>query len=118
MDFGATVLWMGLIFSLSTATFSSAQTEPFITSLCSKVMPWFAPLSIPTADLLIRKAAHFSEYFIFGILVFNLLNKRSGLTPVSQISLTIPLGIIYAISDELHQSFVPKSNCQRDRCHA
>jgi len=100
-------LWMGLIFSLSTATFSSAQTEPFITSLCSKVMPWFAALSIETADLLIRKAAHFSEYFIFGILVSHLLNKRSSLTPVSQIFLTIPLGIIYAISDELHQSFVP-----------
>jgi len=107
MDFGAVVLWMGLIFGLSTATFSSAQTEPFITSLYSLVMPWFAALSIETADLLIRKLAHFSEYFIFGVLVSLVLQKRSALMTVRQISLAIPLGIIYAISDELHQSFVP-----------
>jgi VanZ family protein len=107
MDFGATVLWMGLIFSLSTASFSSAQTEPFITSLYSHVMPLFAALSIETADLLIRKLAHLSEYFIFGIMVSHALRKRSGLTTVNQISLAIPLGIIYAISDEWHQSFVP-----------
>lgn len=107
MDFGAIVLWMGLIFSLSTATFSSAQTEPLITSLYSHVMPWFAALSIETADLLIRKLAHLSEYFIFGFLVSHVLQKRSALMSVRQISLAIPLGIIYAISDELHQSFVP-----------
>jgi VanZ family protein len=107
MDFAVTVLWMGLIFSLSTATFSSAQTEPFIASLCSKLMPWFAVLNIETAELLIRKMAHLSEYFIFGIIITHLLKKRSGLTPISQIFLVVPFGITYAISDELHQSFVP-----------
>jgi VanZ family protein len=107
MDFGAIVLWMGLIFSLSTATFSSAQTEALITSLYSQLMPSFAALSIETADLLIRKLAHLSEYFIFGFLVSYVLQKRSALMSVRQISLAIPLGIIYAISDELHQSFVP-----------
>jgi VanZ family protein len=107
MDFGAIVLWIGLIFSLSTASFSSAQTEPFITSLYSHVMPWFGALRIETADLLIRKLAHLSEYFIFGIMVSYVLRKRSGLTTVNQISLAIPFGIVYAISDEWHQSFVP-----------
>src|SRR5690348_4673372 len=107
MDFGATLLWMGLIFSLSTASFSSAQTEPFITSLYSHGMPWFAALSVETADLLIRKLAHVSEYFIFGMMVSYVLRKRSGLTTVNQISLAISLGIVYAISDEWHQSFVP-----------
>jgi VanZ family protein len=107
VDFGAIVLWMGLIFSLSTATFSSAQTEPLITSLYSQVMPRFAALSIETADLLIRKLAHLSEYFIFGFLVSHVLQKRSGLMSVRQIPLAITFGIIYAISDELHQSFVP-----------
>ena len=97
----------GLIFSLSTATFSSAQTEALITSLYSQLMPWFAALSIETADLLIRKLAHLSEYFIFRFLVSHVLQKRSALMSVRQISVAIPLGIIYAISDELHQSFVP-----------
>jgi VanZ family protein len=70
-------------------------------------MPWFAALSVETADLLIRKLAHVSEYFIFGMMVSYVLRKRSGLTTVNQISLAISLGIVYAISDEWHQSFVP-----------
>jgi VanZ family protein len=98
---------MGLMFGLSTDSFSSAHTEPFTTSLFSMFMPWFGALSIETADLLIRKTAHLSEYFIFGILLAHLLKKRSGLSTNSQIILAIPFGIVYAISDEWHQSFVP-----------
>lgn len=107
MDFGAIVLWMGLIFSLSTASFSSAQTEALIVSLYSRGMPWLAAISLETADLLIRKMAHLSEYFILGILVTHILQKRSARPAASRMFLAIPLGIIYAIGDEWHQSFVP-----------
>jgi len=107
MDVGAIVLWMGLIFSLSTASFSSAKTEALIVSLYSGVMPWFTALSVETIGLLIRKMAHLSEYFILGTLVTHILQKRSARITASQIVVAIPLGIIYAIGDEWHQSFVP-----------
>lgn len=107
MDFGAIVLWMGLIFGLSTPSFSSAHTEALIGSLYPRVMPWLAGLSVETADLLIRKMAHLSEYFILGILATHILQKRSALNASSQIFLAILLGIIYAIGDEWHQSFLP-----------
>ncbi|HEX7229321.1 MAG TPA: VanZ family protein [Candidatus Binatia bacterium] len=107
MDFGAIILWMGLIFSLSTASFSSAQTQPLIVSVYSRVMPGFAALGLETADLLVRKMAHLSEYFILGILVTYTLQKRSALTTASQLFLATAIGIIYAISDEWHQFFVP-----------
>jgi VanZ family protein len=48
-----------------------------------------------------------SVYFIFGILLTRALNNRSGLAKNRQITCGIILGIIYASSDELHQSFVP-----------
>jgi len=67
------------MFGLSTDSFSSAYTEPFTASLFSKLMPGFEALSIETADLLIRKAAHLSEYFIFGILVAYASTRASQL---------------------------------------
>jgi VanZ family protein len=98
---------MGLMFGLSTDAFSSAHTAPFTTFIFLKFMPQFAALTVETVDLVVRKTAHLSEYFIFGILLTHLFKKRSGLSTSSQIIWAIALGIIYAISDEFHQSFVP-----------
>ena len=57
----------------------------------------------------IRKLAHATEYTILGILMslffFSWNRKRYGLYG----SLW---GILYAITDELHQAFVPGRSCQ------
>lgn len=55
--------------------------------------------------LLIRKAAHYTEYFILGILLYmsfyNYNESRAiFLKPAAA-------GIFYAITDEVHQYFVP-----------
>ncbi len=54
---------------------------------------------------LIRKLAHFGIYMIFGILVFLLLKcyceSKNAVIPALIICL------IYAISDEIHQLFIP-----------
>ena len=49
-------------------------------------------------DLVLRKLAHAAEYAVLGALL-----QRAVRSPV----LAFALGTIYAISDELHQSFVP-----------
>jgi VanZ family protein len=49
-------------------------------------------------DLLLRKLAHATEYAILGFLVLRALsNERAALL----------LGVAYAVTDELHQHFVP-----------
>ena len=53
----------------------------------------------------IRKLAHFTAYLILGVLVYNLLlcyftNKKS-------LILSLIICLLYAISDEIHQMFVP-----------
>ena len=60
-----------------------------------------------TLSIIIRKLAHYTEYLILGILVINLNNnKNKGLY------LSMIVCLLYAISDELHQYFVPGRSCQ------
>ena len=49
-------------------------------------------------DLVLRKIAHAAEYAILGALLVR-ATGRAGLA--------FALGVLYAISDEVHQSFVP-----------
>ena len=54
------------------------------------------------------KLAHFSEYYLFGALIFRwLLAERSFFANRHAVFLTILIGTLYGISDEWHQSFVP-----------
>lgn len=55
---------------------------------------------------IIRKMAHFTVYFILGILVVNAIGQRYSLD-TKWILRSIIICILYAISDEFHQSFVP-----------
>jgi len=55
--------------------------------------------------LLIRKAAHFLEYFVLGFLLYKSFNicsrsKAKVLKPAA-------VGVFYAMTDEVHQFFVP-----------
>jgi hypothetical protein len=49
-------------------------------------------------DLVLRKLAHAAEYAVLGAL----LVRATGRT-----GLAIALGTLYAVSDEIHQTFVP-----------
>jgi len=57
-------------------------------------------------DYLIRKLAHFTEYMILGILVYMASSKNN--IPRNNTALwCIIFCALYAISDEVHQAFVP-----------
>lgn len=51
----------------------------------------------------IRKTAHFSLYFVLGVLIFNLLKKYSI---NKQVLFSLIICFLYACSDEVHQYFV------------
>ena len=89
------VLWCGLIFALSN-TENLRITE--------------GPL-----DFVLRKTAHLGEYFI---LVLFLWRALAGSTdwPLSAIfSMTLALAILYAASDEYHQTYIPgRVGCLHD----
>ena len=99
------ILWMIFIFVMSSFDASSSSNQSnFIVDIITSI------INIKDTGLLsliIRKLAHFTEYFILGILVINLINKYD-----KKIIIAILLCIIYATSDEIHQIFVPGRSCQ------
>lgn len=63
---------------------------------------------LPTVwDLILRKIAHFTEFTILAILTLRLgLRHESAKNRKYVFLITILFGIIYAVLDEYHQSFV------------
>lgn len=72
------LLWAGLIFALSS-----------VPDLGTGLGGW---------DLVLRKIAHVAEYAVLGALLAR---------ATARANLAFALGTLYAISDEIHQSFVP-----------
>ena len=54
----------------------------------------------------IRKIAHFSLYTLVGILIMSLMSTYN-IKQKTRYKSSLGTGIIYAISDEIHQSFTP-----------
>ena len=106
------IIWMLIIFIMSSfnSTQSSNQSN-FIVDIIANI---FNITNTSTLSIIIRKLAHYTEYLILGILVINLNNNKNKGLYLSMIVclLSILICIIYAISDELHQSFVPGRSCQ------
>jgi VanZ family protein len=79
--------------------------------------------SLPTAasgtlDLLIKKSGHVIEYALLGLLAtrawYGTLRLTSGAVSYAQWGKTaimaLAVGCLYAVSDEIHQLFVPTRN--------
>ena len=99
------IIWMIIIFIMSSfnSTESSNQSN-FIVNIISNI---FNINNIELLSLIIRKIAHFTEYFILGLLVYNMIYNYN-----KKIHISIIICILYAISDEIHQLFVPGRSCQ------
>lgn len=59
-----------------------------------------------TMESIIRKMAHFSIYTLVGLLLMALVSTYN-IKEKNRLIITLTTGIIYASSDEIHQSFVP-----------
>lgn len=57
-------------------------------------------------EKIIRKLAHFSIYTILGLLMMSLMSTYD-LKQNKRICISFGVGVLYAISDEIHQYFVP-----------
>lgn len=117
----AVLLWMLLIFTLSAqhALESSCLSHKFSEVIIEKVS-MVIPLDIETStttdfvkcfNYIIRKSAHVSEYFILGALVMNAM-KTSKVRRFKAFIFSVLLCILYAVSDEIHQLFVPGRGAQ------
>ena len=71
-----------------------------------------------TVGFIVRKTAHFTEYMVLGAcLLLNVRDCFAHLKPRQMWGLAWMLGTAYAVTDELHQRFVPERSCEpRDMC--
>lgn len=105
------MLWAALIFAGSGDLLSEGRTSRFI----GPVLRWFKPdlsdAAVQRLQGLIRKGGHVTEYAILALLTLRALTRSSRLLPATwsgrAASLAVGFCALYAISDEIHQSFVP-----------
>ena len=109
-----TVAWMVLIFSMSSADSgkSSGMSRSVDRTVARVIHSDFDKWESDRQDAFImkidhpvRKIAHFSEYTVLGILLITTC-RLWGLGPGRSFLLSFPLGVAYAATDEIHQSFV------------
>ena len=55
---------------------------------------------------IVRKLAHFSIYAVIGFLLMSLMSTYK-IKQKNRIAISAIIGLLYAISDEIHQAFVP-----------
>ena len=104
----AVLAWMIVIFIFSTDYFSSARTTPIIAPLLSSLFPSVTEAHIENIGLVLRKLGHWGEYFILAVLLMRALRAEfPGSSAKREIIWSVVFAVIYAVSDELHQSFVP-----------
>jgi VanZ family protein len=100
MEWIPVLLWGALIFTLSTSAFSAANTGKIIDPLLRWLVPGISAASVDVGHMLTRKAAHFTEYgILFWLLVRGPMKERPYLA--------LMLCVVYALTDEGHQVFVP-----------
>lgn len=97
------ILWMIVIFLFSNQAHSGDITHNALENVFFNIQPaWI----IDTLNFLIRKLAHITEYLILFFLIISLL-KEYSLNDRKIILVSIVFCLIYAITDELHQSLIP-----------
>lgn len=91
------------------SSIESSVFERFVASILG-----VAPESVTFA---VRKCAHFTEYLVLGLfMMLAAVNAKRGYSFITGL-ITWVIGTCYAVSDEVHQLFVPGRSCElRDMC--
>ena len=113
---------MAVIFGLSSRD-DTASTEDslFVSRIAAELLvPGFRDMPageqqaiLEAIDHPVRKTAHFFEYAVLGFLLSGgfLVPERGRKAVRRQMLLALLSGAVYAVSDELHQFFVPGRAC-------
>ena len=102
--------WMAVIFYLS---HQPAEDSNALSRGVTEMIIAFIEGILPDTDLdlrglnyYVRKNAHFIAYFILSVLTMNAFG-RSGVKGRKRILRTMLICVLYAITDEIHQLFIP-----------
>ena len=98
------IITMLAIFILSSFSGNeSHQMSALPSTIIADSLPGLSELSV----LIARKMAHFAEYLVLGF--FMALYTRGS---KKELAIVFLVGFMFAVSDEIHQYFVPGRYCQ------
>lgn len=113
------LLWMCVIFYMSNSSSSGEHSYRVI----KRLLNWMAPgsaeeLSYPSLhaiEYIMRKMSHVSEYAILTFLGLRAIHYGRPDLSYKHIGIATGFAFLYALSDEIHQIFVPgRSGLGRD----
>ena len=110
-----TIAAMLLIFvhSALPGPLSSVESGKIVQVIMAVLRLFHIRVSDGSLSFFIRKCGHFTEYTLLGLA---LMNQRWG-RPRRQLPYVTAAGALYAVTDEIHQYFVPGRSCEfRDVC--
>ena len=105
---GIVVVWMGAISLMSGEAFSASNTNHYLDPVLRFFFPHMTLAGFTLAHTVIRKSAHFTEFFVLGSLTY--WACRRGRAPRwrrAWMWQALGLAVLYALIDEAHQAFVP-----------
>ena len=114
------VAWMVMIFGFSSqnATESVSVSTGVTAKIARLLTPGFDDMSpLAQAEVIeafhhfVRKTAHFVEYAVLGMLAVNAL-RTYRMNKAWRFLSPVAICLAYAVTDEVHQYFVPKRSAQ------
>jgi VanZ family protein len=99
--------WALAISLFSTGAFTADNTSRIIVPFLHWIFPRASHARLEHFHFLVRKCAHFTEYFILSLLVLRGIRAGRPGTRFAWALLVVAIVLAYASLDEYHQSFVP-----------
>lgn len=108
---GPVILWMGIIFVMSSRAGSTEHSASLVAQLVRWVSPTFSrtltPYQLECLDYGFRKICHVTEYAILALLVLRAVRFGRSRMSLRAIAFALIISMAYAATDEFHQVFVP-----------
>jgi VanZ family protein len=106
--YGPVVAWACFVLFASSSSFSASNTSRIIRPLLLWLFPQISEASLQQAHLLVRKAAHFTEYAVLALLAARAF-RTSGRAALRRRwwLAAFALAACVSLADEYHQSFLP-----------
>jgi VanZ family protein len=99
--------WTALIWSVSSDLGSADHSAGPFAWILTALFPWATPAQIDLAHAAVRKLGHMVEYAILAALWFRALYVARRLPFTTSALVALAISVAWAITDEVHQSFVP-----------
>lgn len=100
------LLWMALIFWLSSDLFSGSNTGSFLEDILRRLGLSLSPATLDLLHIAIRKLAHLTGYAILALLLYRAFRAGSEIGWRVQWAVSaFMVAAVYALIDEYHQSW-------------